>query len=34
MNQYIDSVLDTIDSIDAITTEADISTSCAMLGSY
>ena len=34
MNQYIDSVLDTIDSIDAITTESDIATSCAMLGSY
>ena len=34
MNQYIDSVLDTIDSIDAITTESDIAISCAMLGSY
>lgn len=34
MNQYIDRVLDTIDSIDAITTESDIATSCAMLGSY
>ena len=34
MNQYIDSVLDTIDSIDAIITESDIAISCAMLGSY